>query len=383
MKIVIAPDSFKECLSAQAVADAIAAGIHDALPGAVCVKLPLADGGEGTVDTLLAALGGQRLARTVCGPLGAPLRAHFGLTGSATAIVEMAAASGLALLPPHQRDPLRASSYGTGELIRAALDAGARRLLLGIGGSASNDGGAGMLQALGMRLLDVAGHEIARGGAALAELARIDASGLDPRLADCAIEVACDVRNPLLGPHGASAVFGPQKGATPAMVAQLDAALAHFARIVQRDLGRDVAALPGAGAGGGIGAALIAGLGVALRPGIEVLGELLGLDAAIRAADLVITGEGRIDAQTLSGKAASGVARIAQGHGKPVIAIGGSIECSATQLHSLGFDAAFAALQAPASLEQAIAGAGENLRQVARNVAALLALGEEMRNRFG
>ncbi|MCX9155690.1 glycerate kinase [Niveibacterium sp. 24ML] len=383
MKIVIAPDSFKECLSAQAVAAAIAAGIHDALPAAQCVQLPLADGGEGTVDTLLAALGGQRLARTVSGPLGEPMSAHFGLTASGTAIVEMAAASGLALLPPPQRDPLRASSFGTGELIRAALDAGARHLMLGIGGSASNDGGAGLLQALGMRLLDEAGHEIPQGGAALAKLARIDATSLDPRLADCVIDVACDVRNPLLGAQGASAVYGPQKGATPAMVAQLDAALAHFAAIVQRDLGADVASLPGAGAGGGIGAGLIAGLGVTLRPGIEVLGELLGLDAAIRDADLVITGEGRIDTQTLAGKAASGVARIAQGHGKPVIAIGGSIACSPDDLRRLGFDAAFAALQTPQSLEAAIAQAGENLRQVARNIAALLALGEENRTRFG
>ena len=246
---------------------------------------------------------------------------HFRSGQGALAVIEMAAASGLEMVPPERRNPLSATSRGTGELILHALDAGVRRFVLGVGGSATNDGGAGMLQALGVRLLDEAGQELAAGGAALARLHRIDVSQLDPRVKDSEFNIACDVSNPLVGPNGASAIFGPQKGATPDMVAQLDACLAHYGRLIARDLGQDVADMPGAGAGGGIAAAMVVFLGGRLRPGIEIIAEAVGLDQAVRDADLVITGEGRIDGQSVNGKTPVGVARVAKRHGKPVIAI--------------------------------------------------------------
>jgi len=254
-KIVIAPDSFKETLSARQVADIIAAALAPHLPQTELLTVPVADGGEGTLDALLAATAGRYHYQDVRGPLGAPVRAAWGMLGDGdTAVVEMAAASGIALVAREQRDPLRACSYGTGQLIRAALDHGARRLILAIGGSATNDGGAGMLAALGARLLDAAGQPLPPGGAALVNLATLDLAELDPRLAQCRVDIACDVRNPLLGEHGASAVFGPQKGATPAMVAQLDAALAHYAAVLHATTGCDAANLPGSGAAGGMGA---------------------------------------------------------------------------------------------------------------------------------
>ena len=376
MKIVIAPDSYKESLSAAEVALAIEAGFREVFPGARFCLLPVADGGEGTVDAMVAALGGRRVPVRVTGPLGEPVEAFYGLCGDgATAVIEMAAASGLALVPPAQRNPLLTTSFGTGELIRAALDEGARHLIIGIGGSATNDAGAGMLQALGAVLLDGAGRALARGGGALGDLARIAVDGLDPRLAACRIEVACDVDNPLTGARGASAVFGPQKGATPAMVQRLDANLAHFAALLQRDLGVAVADVPGAGAAGGMGAALRGLLGARLRPGIEIVTAALGLEAAVADADLVITGEGRLDAQSLRGKAPLGVARIAQRHGKPVIAIAGSLGDDLDALHAEGFDAAFSVLRHPCLLQEALAEAALNLRLASRNIAAALRLG--------
>ncbi|HEY6008979.1 MAG TPA: glycerate kinase, partial [Geobacteraceae bacterium] len=252
MKVVIAPDSFKESLSAHEVAVEIAAGFREVFPDAACVVVPLADGGEGTVAAMVAATGGRKIPVDVTGPLGRPVTAVFGLTGDGrTAVIEMAAASGLMLVPPAQRNPLLTTSQGTGELIRAALAAGVSRIVVGIGGSATVDGGAGILQALGMRLLDADGREIGLGGGALARLVRMDAGALDPRLGEVTIDVACDVENPLLGAQGAAAVFGPQKGATPEMVVQLDANLAHYAAVISRDLGAEVAATPGAGAAGG------------------------------------------------------------------------------------------------------------------------------------
>lgn len=378
MKIVIAPDSFKESLSALEVATQIEAGFRDVFPTWTYVKVPVADGGEGTVAALVAATGGRVVGRTVTGPLGAPVEAFFGISGDgSTAIVEMAAASGLALVPQARRDPLAATSYGVGELLLAALDAGARKLIVGIGGSASNDGGAGMAQALGVRLLDAQGHAFAAGagGGALAALARIDASGLDRRLRQCAIQVACDVDNPLTGPAGASAVFGPQKGATPALVAQLDANLQHYATVIEADLGSAVAALPGAGAGGGLAAALVAFLGAQLRPGADIVAEALGLDALVADADLVITGEGRLDSQSVHGKTPLGVARIARRHGKPVVAIGGGLGVGAELLHAHGIDAMFGAVQRVCTLEQALAEAAANLRLAARNVAEAIRIG--------
>jgi glycerate kinase len=383
MHIVIAPDAFKESLSALEVATQIEAGFRDVFPAWTYRKVPVADGGEGTVAALVAATAGRCIQHTVSGPLGTPVQACFGLSGDGrTAFVEMAAASGLALLPPAQRDPLAATSHGVGELLLAALDAGASTLVVGIGGSASTDGGAGMAQALGVRLLDADGRALAPGigGGALAALARIDASGLDPRLRACTIQVACDVDTPLTGAQGAAAVFGPQKGATPAQVAQLEANLRHYAAVIAADLGVAVAARPGAGAGGGLAAALVALLGAPLCPGVEIVAEALGLEALLADADLVITGEGRLDGQSAHGKAPLGVARIARRLGKPVLAIAGGLDAGAALLHAQGIDAMFGAVQRPCTLEQALAEAAANLRAAARNVAEAIRIGQTLGN---
>jgi len=380
MKIVIAPDSFKESLTAMAVANEIEAGFREVFPDAEYRKLPVADGGEGTVQAMIDASGGKLLALQVTGPLGEPVSAFYGLMGDGqTAVIEMAAASGLELVAPSRRDPLRTTSCGTGQLIRNALDAGARRFVLGVGGSATNDGGAGMLQALGGRLLDAAGADLAPGGGALDRLDRIDLSGLDARIGDCVFDVACDVSNPLVGPQGASAIFGPQKGATPQMVAQLDDNLRHYAAIIARDVGQNVADVPGAGAGGGIGAAMMVFLGGRLRPGSEIVTAAVGLDAAVADADLVITGEGRIDGQTVQGKTPVGVARVAQRHGKPVIAIGGSLGTGAAAAHEHGIHAVFGSVSRPCTVEEALAAAAVNVRSAARNIAATLRLGAGLR----
>jgi glycerate 2-kinase len=372
MKIVIAPDSFKESLAAADVAAAIEAGLREIWPHATYVLVPMADGGEGTVAAVTAATGGRILFAPVTGPMGTPLTAAYGLLADGTAaVLEMASASGLEHVPLAQRNPLLATSFGTGELIRAALDTHSTRCILGIGGSATVDGGAGMLQALGAHLLDAKGRPIGRGGAALAALARIDLSGLDARLRQCRIEVACDVDNPLTGPRGAAAVFGPQKGATPAMVAQLEDALGNLARVIASDLGVEVAAVPGAGAAGGMGAALIACLNAKMRPGVELIAELVGLEEAIRDCDLVITGEGRIDEQTIRGKTPIGVAAIAKRHHKPVIALAGSLLPGAEQVHQHGIDAIFSVLQQISTREAAFADAASNLRVTARNIAAV------------
>lgn len=376
MKIVIAPDSYKESLSAMAVANEIEAGFREIFPDAEYRKVPVADGGEGTVQAMIDASGGRLVELRVRGPLGEPVAAFYGMMGDErTAVIEMAAASGLELVPPALRDPMRTTSFGTGELIRDALDAGARRFVLGIGGSATNDGGAGMLQALGGRLLDRAGDDLAPGGGALAALDRIDLSRLDTRIKDCVFEVACDVSNPLVGPQGASHIFGPQKGATAAMVEQLDAGLRHYADVIARDLGRQVAEVPGAGAGGGIGAAMLVFLGGRLRPGSEIVTDAVGLDAAVADADLVVTGEGRIDSQSVHGKTPVGVARVARRHGRPVIAIAGCLGQGAAAVHEHGIAAVFGAVSRPCTVEQALADAALNVRVSARNIAAVLRLG--------
>ncbi|MBF5043276.1 glycerate kinase [Aggregicoccus sp. 17bor-14] len=371
MKLVIAPDSFKESLSAPEVAAAIARGWASVDPQAELLLRPMADGGEGTVDAVLAATGGERRQQRVQGPLGAPVLAHWGWLADGTAVLEMAAASGLHLVPRAARDATRASSHGTGELVRAALDAGARRIIVGLGGSATNDGGAGLLQALGVRLLDAHGVALPPGGAALARLARVDVSGLDPRLAQVPVEVMADVDNPLCGPHGASAVFGPQKGASPAQVAELDAALAHYAGVVAAALGEDPRSEPGVGAAGGLGFALRAFLGARSRPGIEWVAELSGLAQACAGAQLVITGEGRMDAQSLRGKAPMGVARIARAAGVPVIALVGSLGEGYQRLYDVGIEAAFSLVPGPLSLEEAMAGAAQALEARAADLARL------------
>lgn len=375
-KIVIAPDSFKETLSACQVADIIAAALAPHLPHTELHTVPVADGGEGTLDALLAATAGRYHYLDVRGPLGTPVRAAWGMLGDGeTAVVEMAAASGIALVPREQRDPLRACSYGTGQLIRAALDHGARRLILAIGGSATNDGGAGMLAALGARLLDAAGQPLPPGGAALVKLATLDLAGLDARLAQCRIDIACDVRNPLLGEHGASAVFGPQKGATPAMVAQLDAALAHYAAVLHAATGCDAANLPGSGAAGGMGAAALAVLGGRMQAGIELVLDAAGLAAAVQGADLVITGEGRLDGQSAFGKTPVGVATLAARYGVPTISIGGALGDGVEALQQHHIRAVFACVDRITTLDAALGNAAANLARVAGNVGALLALG--------
>ncbi|WP_129543746.1 glycerate kinase [Serratia sp. 1D1416] len=376
-KVVIAPDSFKESLSALEVADAIERGFSQIFPQVQYVKLPMADGGEGTVESMVAATGGEIIELEVTGPLGRPVRAFYGLLGDGeTAVIEMAAASGLHLAPSGQRDPRITTSYGTGELMLAALAHGVKAIVLGIGGSATNDGGAGMMQALGARLLDAQRQPLSPGGAALAQLAHIDLAGLDPRLRQLSITAACDVDNPLCGEQGASAVFGPQKGATPQMVAQLDAALRHYGELMEQVTGREIVRQPGAGAAGGMGAALLGMLDARLRPGIEIVIETLRLEEAVRGADLVITGEGRLDSQSIHGKTPIGVARVAKRHGLPVIGIAGSLAPDYQVVHLHGIDAAFSVLDRIVTLEEALAGAARNLEVTARNVAAVWRLAQ-------
>jgi glycerate kinase len=374
MKIIIAPDSFKESLTAPEVAEQIAAGFREVFPAADYRLLPLADGGEGTVAALVAANSGRIVPVKVTGPLGTQVDAFYGVSGDGrTAIVEMAAASGLTLVPAALRNPLLTTSYGTGELILHALDADLRHFLIGIGGSATNDCGAGMLQALGASLLDQNGHEVGFGGGRLGSVVRVDLNKLDSRLAECRIEVACDVDNPLTGAKGASAVFGPQKGATAEMVALLDENLAHFAGLLEREMGQVVSDRPGAGAAGGLGAALLA-LQAKLRPGIELISDLIDMEGTMQGACLVITGEGRIDGQTVYGKAPIGVARLAKRYGIPVIGIAGSLGDGAEQVHEHGIDAIFSVVCRPCSLAEALAEAAGNLRATARNIAATLRL---------
>ncbi|MBF8722501.1 glycerate kinase [Pseudomonas guariconensis] len=372
MKVVIAPDSFKDSLDAAAVARAIGAGLAEVWPDAELVECPMADGGEGTMEAILAASQGELRRQMVRGPLGAPVEAGWGwLASSRTAIIEMAQASGLQLVPTGQRDACRSSTWGTGELIAAALAAGATRIVLAIGGSATNDGGSGMLRALGLRLLDADGQPLAEGGQALAGLARIDASDLDPRLAEVQVEVAADVDNPLCGPHGASAIFGPQKGANPEQVQVLDQALGHFADHCAHLLGEDVRDFPGCGAAGGMGFAAKAFMGARFRPGVEVVADLAGLDALVQGADLVITGEGRFDAQTLRGKTPMGVARVAKRHGVPVVVLAGTLGEGYQQLYAHGIDAAFALTSGPMTLERACTEAGVLLKARATDIARL------------
>lgn len=323
--MIVAPNAFKGTLTASEAAAAMAAGVREALPGAEVVQIPVADGGDGTVEALVSANSGQYRAAEVDGPLGDPVNARFGLIDSGrTAVVELATASGLALIPAERRDPRRASTYGFGSLLMAARAEGVGQIIAGIGGSATNDGGAGMAQALGYRLLDAQGQDLERGGAALARLARIDPSGFDPGWGQVTIKVASDVTNPLTGPHGASAVYGPQKGADPDAVRELDAALAHLAEVIRRDLGKDVEAMPGAGAAGGTGAGLIAFLNATLVPGAPLIVEAAGFDQALAGAGLVITGEGRVDEQTAYGKAPGEVGRRAAAAGVPVLLVAGS-----------------------------------------------------------
>jgi glycerate kinase len=324
MRILVAPQEFKGTLTAEAAAHAMAEGVRNALPDAVVEEFPVPDGGPGTVQAVLTAAGGRLVRTRVTGPMGDAVGARWGLLDDGTAVIEMAAAAGLVLVPSGSRDPRRATTRGVGELIRAALDAGCKRLVIGLGGSATNDGGAGMAQALGVRLRDSRGHDLPPGGSALMRLHRIDTSGRDQRLA-AAVQVigATDVQNPLCGPEGASVVYGPQKGAGPEAVRELDTALQHYAGLIRRDLRVDVAGIPGSGAAGGLGAGLIAFLGADLRPGFETVAEITRLRERLAAADLVLTGEGRLDGQTAYGKTVAGVAQHASRAGVPVLVVPG------------------------------------------------------------
>ena len=354
MKIVIAPDSYKGSIYASDAARAMEVGVRRVLPDAEVVLVPVADGGDGTLETLVETSGGRIITSDVTGPLGEPVSAQWGAMGDGvTAVAEMARTSGLALVRLEDRDPLNATTYGLGEVILEALDAGFRRFILGIGGSATNDAGAGMAQALGVRLLDAGGAELPPGGAALARLASVDASGLDPRAADADFDVACDVNNPLTGPEGASAVYGPQKGATPEMVEQLDAALANFAEVVKRDLGADVDGVPGSGAAGGLGGGIMAFLEGRLRPGVDIVLDTVDLASRLDGADLIITGEGCMDFQTVYNKAPIGVARLAGEQNIPVIGVSGSLGDGFTDVHEYGIAAAVAITHAPMTLDEA------------------------------
>ena len=327
MRILVAPQEFKGSLSAVEAADCFAAAARAVHPTAEIDLAPIADGGPGTVQAIVRAARGRTSIARVSGPLGTPVDARWGrIDDGRSAVIEMAAAAGLTLLTADQLDPRRAATHGVGELIIHALDAQAERILIGVGGSASNDGGAGMAAALGAQLFDDAGRSLPPGGAALAQLARIDISALDPRLASTKFEVLCDVQNPLIGPDGASAVYGPQKGADAAAVAELDRALANYAGIVERDLGLSIAALPGGGAAGGLAAGLAAFCGARLVSGFNAVADAIGLAERVAQADLVLTGEGRLDTQSAWGKSVAGVARLAQTAGKPCAAICGLIE---------------------------------------------------------
>lgn len=376
MRIVVAPQEFKGSLTAAEAAHAIAAGIRTALPAADVIEAPMSDGGPGLVDTMLAALGGERVEAAVHDPRMRPVRAAWAILDGAagserTAAIEMAAASGLVLLRPDERDPLVATTYGTGELIRAALDRGCAQIIVGVGGSATVDGGAGAMQALGARLLDASGRDLPPGGAALARLDRIDLAGRDLRLASSAIRVASDVTNPLCGPTGAAVVFGPQKGASPGDVLALDAALHRLAEVVRRDCDVDLLVLSGGGAAGGLAAGLAAVATATIEPGFDIVANAVGLDAKVAAADMVITGEGRLDAQTAFGKTASGVAALARKHGKRVAIVAGSVDS--------GYDAASGAFD----LVESVVQPGMSVEVAMREgVALLVAAAERLASRL-
>ncbi|MEZ8730375.1 glycerate kinase [Vibrio splendidus] len=392
MKIVIAPDSFKESLSAVSVAACIEKGFREIFPDAEYVTLPLADGGEGTVDVLLQGLVGQKRTYQVEGPLGALVHAEWAMlepsdsNPNKTALIEIAAASGLDLLKPEQRDPLIASSFGTGQLILEAIERGAQTIILGLGGSATNDGGAGIVQALGGRLIDSKGQdddgqELNRGGAALAELASIDLTGLDSRCADIELIVACDVDNPLCGDNGASHIFGPQKGATPEQVLLLDKALANFAQIAESKgcVGGDdpVHKRVGYGAAGGTPMGLGLLFNMQIKPGIEMVLDVLQADDVLKGADLVITGEGQMDNQTLQGKTPYGIAKRASLQGIPTIVIAGSLGTEVEALYD-EMSSLFGTVRSPQSLDQVLQEAEKNLTRTARNIAATLKLGRKI-----
>ncbi|CAM4409263.1 glycerate kinase [Paenibacillus tarimensis] len=378
MHIVIAPDSYKGSITAREAAEAMERGVRLALPGCRVTRAPIADGGEGTLDCLLEASGGTSRTVMVSDPLGRPVPARFGiLKDSGTCIIETAEACGLHRLAEPERNPLITSTYGVGQLIAAGLDMGCRSFVLGLGGSSTNDGGAGMLQALGIRLLDKHGENLPPGGAALERLAQVDASHLDPRIKEASFVAACDVDNPLIGPCGASAVFGPQKGASPEIAGRLDDCLKIWADHTEAATGVRLHNCQGAGAAGGMAGALIAYLRARMVPGCDIAAEMSGLEAHIRSADLVLTGEGRTDAQTLHGKAPCGVARLAARYGVPTVILSGAAGPDINELYTIGVTAVFSITAEPMPLEAAVSRASLLIEQAAEQVVRLFCAGRQ------
>ncbi len=375
LTFVLAPDSFKGSMTAQEVCDAMERGIRKVLPEATCIKVPMADGGEGTVQSLVDATNGKLYELEVMGPLTSPVLAQYGILGDEkTAVVEMASASGIQYINEKTRNPLITTTYGTGQLIKECLNKGVSKIILGIGGSATNDGGAGLAQALGVRFSDKHNDELPFGGAALSQLEKIDLSNLDARLCNVEIEVACDVTNPLCGETGASKVFGPQKGATPDMVDILDDALYHYAEIIKCQLDKDIANISGAGAAGGLGAGLLAFTNAKLERGVNIVINYTNLKEIIKKADFVFTGEGGIDFQTQYGKTPYGVAQVAKSENKKVIAIAGYIGKGIDQLYDCGFDAILGILPQATSLEEALLKGKNNVERTIENIVRILLL---------
>jgi len=379
MRIVIAPQSLKGSLTAAEAGLAIAQGARAVFPQAEIVIVPVADGGEGTVQALVDATGGKIVYQEVTGPLGEAVTAFYGILGDGrTAAIEMAACAGLPLVPLERRDPRITTTFGVGELILAALEQGSRRFIIGIGGSATNDGGAGMAQALGASLTTGEGWDIARGGVALSTLEHISIDKMDKRLQGCTFEVACDVNNPLTGPGGAAAIYGPQKGATPAMVVELDKALAHYADVIEHDIGPAVRDVPGAGAAGGLGAGLMVFLHAALRPGAQIVLEAVKLEEQISQADLVITAEGQLDAQTAYGKSVGAVAALAKRYGLPVLALAGSLGENYRAVYDLGVDAMAVLPSKPMTLDYAMEHAAQLAADATERALRLLQVGRKI-----
>lgn len=353
MKILVAPDSFKGSLSSKEVLKAISEGIRRAIDAEI-VGLPIADGGEGTVDALITSLGGKIIDVDVLGPLGNVVKGYFGVLNDGTAVIEMAASSGLNLVPNDMRNPLITTTYGVGQLIKKALDAGCRKFIIGLGGSATNDGGAGMIQALGVKLLDEDGKDIPYGGGNLHKLKKVDISSIDKRVYESSFIVASDVTNPLCGEYGASAVYGPQKGATPEMVEILDRNLKHYSSVIKETLGKDFSDVPGAGAAGGLGFSLMAFLNAKIRSGIDIVMEASNIDEKVKSCDIVITGEGNSDFQTAYGKAPAGIARIAKKYGKPVVILSGGLGKNYKDLYDVGVTSMFSIVDRPMTLQEAM-----------------------------
>ena len=376
LRILVAPNAFKESLSAMDAAAAISRGLLKVLPGSRITQLPIADGGDGTLEAVVEGTHGTILRARVLHPLGKKMFAQYGLTGDGrTAVIEMSRASGLALVPPSQRNPMLTTSYGTGQLIHAALKRGVRDIILGIGGSATVDGGIGALQALGFGFFDRRGRPVGWGGNGLKSIARIDMQKINPLLEQARILVACDVDNPLVGPRGAAAVFGPQKGATPGMVRKLDDSLGNLGRLIQQTTGQDVSLVAGSGAAGGIAGGFMGLLGAQLRPGSDLVFDLLKVEQQVAKADLVFTGEGQIDFQTPFGKGPGMLAKIAKAHGVPVIGIAGSVAGDVGGLFDQGFTALFSIVSSPLPVEAAIRQAAQLLEAQSEQVARLLRCG--------